>query len=114
MLATFLLQANPMELIKWGIWIFLGVIIFVAVIVLLNFGVLWIQAASSGAKVSMFNLVGMWFRRVNADVIVNTRIMAVKAGLQLPSDLLEAHYLARGNVPNVVRALIAAKMQAFH
>jgi len=109
MLATFLLQANPMELIKWGIWIFLGVIIFVAVIVLLNFGVLWIQAASSGAKVSMFNLVGMWFRRVNADVIVNTRIMAVKAGLQLPSDLLEAHYLARGNVPNVVRALIAAK-----
>jgi uncharacterized protein YqfA (UPF0365 family) len=50
----------------------------------------------------------MTFRRVNARVIVESRIMAKKAGLDYETPLLEAHYLARGNVQNVVRALIAA------
>jgi len=50
----------------------------------------------------------MFLRKVNTSVIVKSRIMAVKAGLNLSTQFLEAHYLARGNVPNVVRALIAA------
>jgi uncharacterized protein YqfA (UPF0365 family) len=50
----------------------------------------------------------MTFRRVNARVIVDARIMAKKAGLDYDTQQLEAHYLARGNVPNVIRALIAA------
>jgi uncharacterized protein YqfA (UPF0365 family) len=50
----------------------------------------------------------MTFRRVNARIIVDSRIMAMKAGLDYDTPQLEAHYLARGNVPNVIRALIAA------
>jgi uncharacterized protein YqfA (UPF0365 family) len=50
----------------------------------------------------------MTFRRVNARIIVDSRIMAKKAGLDYDTPQLEAHYLARGNVPNVIRALIAA------
>jgi len=105
MIGAYLLS---MEIIAWGIWVVIGLVIFMTILVFANFGVLWIQAASSGAKVSMFSLIGMWFRKVNPGVVVNSRIMAVKTGLNLPTEVLEAHYLAKGNVPNVVRALIAA------
>ena len=107
MIATFLLT-EEIDIFTWGIWVVVVLVILIALFVLLNFGVLWIQAAAAGAKVTMASLVGMWFRKVNPSIIVNNRITAVKAGLNLPTDVLEAHYLARGNVTNVVRALIAA------
>jgi len=74
---------------------------------------LWIQAKFTGAGVSLPNLVIMSFRKVNPGVIVRSKIMAVQSGLTdanegLTTRALEAHYLAGGNVPNVVRALIAA------
>jgi len=69
---------------------------------------LWFQALTSGAPVKMLTLVAMQFRQVNPSVIVNSRIMAVKAGINTSTDQLETHYLARGDVPRVVRALIAA------
>ena len=71
----------------------------------------WLQAALTRAKISFWDLTGMWFRKVKPSIIVPSKIMAVQAGLSDP-DLttknLEAHYLAGGNVPMVVRALIAA------
>jgi len=76
--------------------------------VFLRFFGLWLRAMLSGAHVGIFSLVGMSLRKVNPSVIVNTRIMAVKAGLNISTNELEAHYLARGNVVNVTRALIAA------
>ena len=84
--------------------------IFSLLILLLIFkyGWLYIQALASGANVALLQLIGMTFRRVNARVIVDARIMAKKAGLDYDTQQLEAHYLARGNVPNVIRALIAA------
>ncbi len=84
--------------------------IFSLLILLLIFkyGWLYIQALASGANVALLQLIGMTFRRVHARVIVEARIMAKKAGLDYDTQQLEAHYLARGNVPNVVRALIAA------
>jgi len=85
-----------------------GLVGLVALVFLGKYGFLWIQAWASGAKVTLWSLIGMSFRKVNPTVIVNSRIMAVKAGLNLSTDTLESHYLARGNVPNVIRALIAA------
>jgi len=85
-----------------------GLVAFVFVIVFIGFFNLWLQALLSNAHVSFFSLLGMRLRRVSPTVIVQSRIMAMKAGMDLETDLLEAHYLARGNVPNVVRALIAA------
>ena len=91
--------------------VFLAIIVLVVLVfvgIFLRFFNLWLQALMSNAHVGFFSLLGMWLRKVNPSIIVQARIMAVKAGLPLETDMLEAHYLARGNVGNVVRALIAA------
>jgi uncharacterized protein YqfA (UPF0365 family) len=100
-----------------GIFIFLGVVLFVIILILgiifLNFLGLWIQAKTSGAAVTIFgDLLGMWLRKVPRRLIVNARITAVKAGIEISVKQLEAHYLAGGNVMDVVKALIAAKRPA--
>ncbi|MBN2373284.1 flotillin-like protein FloA [bacterium] len=69
---------------------------------------LWIAAWSSGAYVGIANLIGMRFRRVPPNVVVDARISAVKAGLDIPVNDLEALYLAGGHVGSVVKALISA------
>ena len=90
----------------------LFVLLALAVLILVGlffyFLKVWIRAAMSGARVSLFNLVGMKLRRIPPTLIVDARIRMVKAGLELDTDSLEAHYLAGGNVINVVQALIAA------
>jgi uncharacterized protein YqfA (UPF0365 family) len=58
--------------------------------------------------VGLFNIVFMRFRKVPPKLIVTSKIMAVKAGLDFSTDSLESHYLAGGNVSRVVQALIAA------
>ena len=70
---------------------------------------LWISALAAGVKVGLFNLVGMRLRRVPPHKIVMPLIKAIKAGLDMDTSKLEAHYLAGGNVDNVVNALIAAE-----
>ena len=69
---------------------------------------LWIAAWASGAYVGLFTLIGMRFRRVPPGTVVTARISAVKAGLDISVNDLEAHYLAGGNVVRVVNALISA------
>lgn len=87
--------------------ILIGFIVAVVAVFARYFG-LWLRAALSDAHVSFTNLIGMSLRKVNPSVIVNTRIMGIKAGLGLQTNDLEAHYLANGNVERVVQALIAA------
>ncbi|MEO8269641.1 MAG: flotillin-like protein FloA, partial [Aureliella sp.] len=78
------------------------------------FGALWVQAFAASARVSMLSLIGMYFRQVRAPIIVHAKIMAAQAGLDITSrngiltQRLEAHYLAGGNVMNVIQAIIAA------
>jgi uncharacterized protein YqfA (UPF0365 family) len=69
---------------------------------------LWIAAWASGAYVGLFNLMAMRFRRVPPGVVVTARISAVKAGLDISTNDLEAHFLAGGNVVRVVNAMISA------
>jgi len=94
-----------------GIWI---VVAFVALVLLwfilyfIPIG-LWFSALVSGVRISLIQLVLMRFRKVPPSVIVNQLIAGTKAGLHLTANDLEAHYLAGGNVPNVVTALISAQ-----
>ena len=88
--------------------IVLAVVVLIFATVLISFFRLWLRALLSKASVPLASLVGMSLRRVNPNVIVDSRIMAVKAGLDLGVEELEAHYLAGGNVVRVVQALIAA------
>jgi uncharacterized protein YqfA (UPF0365 family) len=69
---------------------------------------LWFRALLSGSAVGMGKLIGMWLRHVDPGVIVDSRIMLSKAGIDVDSDMLETHFLARGEVIKVSRALVAA------
>jgi len=89
------------------IWIAIG---FVGLLFLLwLFPVtIWFQALISGVKISLIQLILMRWRKVPPGVIVMAMITGTKAGLKLNANELEAHYLAKGNVPKVVNALISA------
>ena len=90
--------------------LFLLGIIFLAVFA--RYFSLWIQCKMTRANISLLSLVMMTFRKVNASIIVRSKIMAVQARLTedypISTQALEAHYLAGGNVPRVIQALIAA------
>src|SRR6266849_824114 len=86
----------------------LAVFGFVFAVVLFNFFGVWLRARIANAPVGMGKMVGMRLRRVPVGLIVDSRITAVKAGIEIPSDPLEAHYLAGGDVSQVILALIAA------
>lgn len=83
------------------------VIILVVFFALVPLG-LWVSSLAANVKVSIFNLIGMRLRRVVPSKIVIPLIKSTKAGMGLTVNQLEAHYLAGGNVDNVVNALIAA------
>src|SRR5687767_8363352 len=69
---------------------------------------LWIEAISAGVDVGIMDLIGMRLRKVTPQGVVRPLVTAVKAGLNLTTRQLEAHYLAGGHVDRVVRALISA------
>lgn len=69
---------------------------------------LWITAIFSNVKVGLLELVFMRIRKVPPRLIVDSMITATKAGLFLTTSELETHYLAGGNVPAVIKALISA------
>ncbi len=89
------------------IWIGIGI---VGLIVLLWFFpiTMWFQALISGVRISLLQLILMRWRKVPPGTIVMAMITGTKAGLTLNANELEAHYLAKGNVPKVVNALISA------
>ena len=70
---------------------------------------LWITAAFSGVHVRIMDLVFMRFRKVPPALIVNSLIIANKAGLtDITTAQMETHYLAHGNLRAVIKALIVA------
>ena len=90
--------------------VFLVILVFLAI--LSRYFRLWIQSKTTGAGIGIPDLLGMTFRKVNPTVIVRSKIMAVQAGLgddEISGKALEAHYLAGGNVPLVIRAIVAAR-----
>lgn len=98
-----------------------GIIIIIAIVILaltlfLTFVPigLWISALAANVKVSIFNLIGMRLRRVVPSRIVLPLIKAVKGGIGVNVNELEAHYLAGGNVDKVVDSLIAAHRADFN
>src|ERR687891_1238210 len=91
--------------------VFVLLLVVVGALILLLYLVpipLWIAAWASGAYVGLFTLIGMRLRRVPPATVVTARISSVKAGLNIPLNDLEAHYLAGGNVAHVVNAMISA------
>jgi uncharacterized protein YqfA (UPF0365 family) len=96
---------NLIALILVGIAAVIGIVLM---LILANFFGVWLRAKIADAPVAFAKLIGMRLRRVPVGLIVDSRITAVKAGLPLETDSLEAHFLSGGNVSHVVLALIAA------
>lgn len=88
---------------------------FLVIVAFAAYGKLWFQAYMSSADISLLSLVGMGFRQVRPGVIVNAKIMAAQAGIDIDrrngisTQRLEAHYLAGGDVMRVITAIIAAQ-----
>jgi uncharacterized protein YqfA (UPF0365 family) len=116
--ASVTLLAQGMGNFGWALvvgLIILGIILGLAILVFAGkYGELWFRSYMTGADVSFLSLVGMGFRQVNPRTIVEAKIMAAGAGLDInrrsgvSTARVEAHYLAGGNVPNVISAIIAA------
>jgi uncharacterized protein YqfA (UPF0365 family) len=85
----------------------LALILFFVILTIVPVG-LWITSKTAGAGISMMSLVAMRLRKVPPPLIVNMRINALKAGLNVTTNQLEAHYLAGGHVDLVISALISA------
>ncbi|MFM8831789.1 MAG: flotillin-like protein FloA [Spartobacteria bacterium] len=100
---------------QFAVYFIFGIVLLAALamgFILLNFFGTWLRAKLADAPVSFAKLIGMRLRRVPMGLVVDSRITAVKAGINLDTDPLEAHYLAGGNVSHVVLALIAADKAA--
>jgi len=116
----YLLAQGPNDGFNWvwpvaiAVLIFCGLFFFVAFIVFAAYGQIWFRAYMSSADVSILSLIGMGFRQVDTRTIVDAKIKAAQAGLDInrrsgiSTQRLEAHYLAGGNVVTVIHAIIAA------
>jgi uncharacterized protein YqfA (UPF0365 family) len=94
----------------WAVGIIIGLAVFA---IFARFFRLYIQSITTGAGIGIFDLLRMTFRKVNPTVIVRSKIMATQAGITdaegVTARALEAHYMAGGNVPLVIRSMIAAR-----
>src|SRR5882724_1601878 len=101
------LTSNLVYIIALGCGAIACLFFLIVAIAFATYGKLWFRAYMSSADVSMLSLIGMGFRQVNSQVIIQAKIMAAQAGLDInrtsgiSTRRVEAHYLAGGNVTNV-------------
>lgn len=114
LMSAFLLGDWTSEQIMWATIFGVSALAIIGILaVFASFFRLWIQCYLTDTGISMLNLIGMVIRKVNPKVIVKSKIMAVTAGITdedgVTRRALEAHFLAKGDVPLVILALIAAR-----
>jgi uncharacterized protein YqfA (UPF0365 family) len=114
-MVTLLAQNQPNNLwlfITLAITIFALIMVLVVLLIFAQYFRWWIQSFLTGAGISIWDLMGMTFRKVNIGTVVKAKIMAIQAGLgndpELTTRALEAHQLSGGNIMLVIRALINA------
>ncbi len=98
--------SGQLQLALFGIG---AIVLFVFAAFVINFGLIYIRALFSGAKVTFTELIALRLRRIPVGLIVDNRIAAVRSGVLISIDELSTHHLAGGSVAMVVLALIAAK-----
>jgi uncharacterized protein YqfA (UPF0365 family) len=109
-----LLAQSPMQVFGIAMGLFVAFMVAVLLFFFARYFKLWFQAYMSVADVSLVSLIRMHFTKVNPHVVVQAKVMSAQAGLSIDRDTgistrrLEAHYLAGGNVMNVIHAIIAA------
>lgn len=99
------MPSSALYLLGAGVAVIFGLIF---ILILGKFFNLWLRARLAGSPVGIPTLLAMWLRGVPNALIVDSRITAMKSGIPITTNQLEAHYLAGGNVTHVVLSLIAA------
>ena len=108
-LTATLAQVEFTTMLLGGVAVIFGILMLVFLGVFASVASLWFRAFMSGAGIGPLQMVVMKLKKVNPQLIVDSRIMSVQAGLDdITTNAMESHYLAGGNVPLVIRALIAA------
>ena len=102
---------NPWE---WVLFAVASVVLLAVGILIAHFGMIYLRALFSGAKVTFTELIALRLRHIPLGLVVDHRIAAVRSGVPLSIDDLSTHFLAGGNVPMVVLALIAARKAGIH
>jgi uncharacterized protein YqfA (UPF0365 family) len=102
------------QILLWALIGFSVLVALVSLMIVAQYGKLWFQAYMSQADVKLLAMVAMGFMRINQRIIVDAKIRAKQAGLDISENgittpRLQAHYLAGGNVMGVLHALIAAE-----
>jgi uncharacterized protein YqfA (UPF0365 family) len=119
-LAVLFAQAQPVTKSWWEgkeVLIVLGAVLLLFgiffLVIFFSFLRLWIQCFLTGARISIWDLIGMKLRNVDYGLIVRQKIALVQAGVKMNTQEMEAHYLARGNVAKTAAAVIAAHKAGF-
>jgi uncharacterized protein YqfA (UPF0365 family) len=94
---------------NWFLIVVIGLPILIIGGIVLSFFSVWLRAWLAGAYVGIVTLVAMRLRQVPYGLVVDARITAKKAGIDITIDDIEAHFLAGGNVVPTIQALIAAQ-----
>jgi uncharacterized protein YqfA (UPF0365 family) len=106
------LAADPNWLSEnWGTALGFGILAIVAVIalfIIFSFFNLWIQCWLTGAQIGFIDMIRMKLCKVDYAMIVREKIKLVQAGVPIQTQEMEAHYLAKGNVPRVANAVVSA------
>ncbi len=93
-----------------GVYVAVGIALLVVVLIIGSFLSVWLKAWSSGAPVGLVNLITMrYLRKLPHSVIVDARIMAVKAGINISINEFETHYMAGGDIIQTVQGVINAR-----
>jgi uncharacterized protein YqfA (UPF0365 family) len=109
------MQMGPRQIMLLVLGAFLLLLGILFLVFFAKYFTLWLQAYMSNARVGPLNLIWMGLRQVKPAVIVEGKIMAMQAGVGtdpqtgITTQRLEAHYLAGGDVPRVINAIIAAQ-----
>jgi uncharacterized protein YqfA (UPF0365 family) len=108
-------ELGPRQMVLLVLGAFLLLLGLLFLVFFAKYFTLWLQAYMSNARVGPLNLIWMGLRQVKPAVIVEGKIMAMQAGVGtdpetgITTQRLEAHYLAGGDVPRVINAIIAAQ-----
>ncbi len=94
-------------------WLIILVVVLVGVALLLvliffSFLRLWIQAWLARANVGIVDMIRMKLLGIKYDMIVQQKIALVQAGVKVSTQDMEAHFLSKGSVERVAKAVIAA------
>ncbi len=89
--------------------VFAAIVILVIGAIVFSLVGAWVKALFNGASVSMSKLVALKLASIPYSLVVDARITAVRAGIDISADQIASHFQAGGNVVPTVQALIAAQ-----